>query len=310
MDTTVRLRLYENSMGEVYCWTESHHKTQGELERDRDDRGIKFRWLTPEFTLRFGDDQEHQTGKARERGMRHDADFVAPDDPYADVASYFMNQIAPKTMNPIHPGAPIPSIHSKNIVEYARQRAAGEIQAGWWQWEYWSGLNATAWVPCDSQFDRHVVPLFEELVLYRCVMTDKHPNYAALKPKLKLIDMAKLPRGSVVVCAGDAARYNLHGFNNEVTGRINSEYGGVSQLVDVKKLRIAEQKTFTYWGGGECPVPDGVAVEFVRRSGQKLIGDMFGSGFWHHGGNPDRDVIAYRIIGVAPGRTDDSKAAG
>lgn len=54
------------------------------------------------------------------------------------------------------------------------------------------------------------------------------------------------------------------------------------------------------WEGGECPVDPGTNVEIRLRSGEQFF-DVAGLGGkialdWSHGGETDRDIIAYRLV--------------
>jgi hypothetical protein len=64
------------------------------------------------------------------------------------------------------------------------------------------------------------------------------------------------------------------------------------------ELAPANEQPWIYWGGGECPVPDGCTFEVVCRSGnvrsQKEVTD------WTHTEHAG-DIIAYRITGIAKG---------
>lgn len=196
--------------------------------------------------------------------------------------------------------------HAADIVFYAAQLASGEAQAGWWRWE--------AQLSNSSTWENTTTPLWSTSHAYRCFMTDKHPNYQPPKPKLKLIDMEKLPKGSVVCHkAAPSKSLTVWGYDAGVMVMHRDDDGVFVYSREIGDLRIAEQKTFTYWGGGECPVPDGLKVEFVFRRGNVFVcrADPDGSPYW--GSCPpqsrDAEVIAYRIIGVAPGWTDDPKDA-
>jgi hypothetical protein len=64
------------------------------------------------------------------------------------------------------------------------------------------------------------------------------------------------------------------------------------------ELAPTNEQPWMYWGGGECPVPDGCTFEVVHRSGnvrsQKEVTD------WTHTDHAG-DIIAYRITGIAEG---------
>jgi len=57
---------------------------------------------------------------------------------------------------------------------------------------------------------------------------------------------------------------------------------------------------FTKWEGGECPVPYGTIVEIMCRDPNVVVGqtnEVFaGMIDWGNGGNPDYNIIAYRVV--------------
>ena len=188
--------------------------------------------------------------------------------------------------------------HYDLILERARQDASGETAAGWWAWE--SVLGVT-WCPCA------ILPNFTASN-YRYTMTDKHPRYVPPKPKLKLIDMMALPRGTWVRTAGAIQT------DREVLGRGMEGVLHVLALADyatfyyTAQLRIIEQKEFTFWGGGgACPVPEGVVCEVVTRGTQTLMFTNPTVQVWAHNAQTVSlyEIIGYRITGVAGGWTDD-----
>jgi len=191
--------------------------------------------------------------------------------------------------------------HHDLIIERARQDASGETAAGWWKWDV-RLKKQPQYLPLAADY-----PAWHANSDYQYRMTPAHPYYEAPKPKL--INMSKLPKGSVVL--GD---YGAHAV--VVKCNPGTEYTWVldGALIpsNVKSgdLRIAEQKDFTYWGGGECPVPDGVNVQVVFRSGQTLAFTNPTVQTWAHAAQHKIiDVIGYRIIGAADGWTDDPEQA-
>jgi hypothetical protein len=118
-------------------------------------------------------------------------------------------------------------------------------------------------------------------------------NWQDPKPKLKLVDKSALPAFAAVRVAGQMQI---------------GEFRNYSLVMNAGNFRIAEQKDFQYWGGGECPVPEGLVVEVVRRN--KFVGRHEGKMcIWDHDHRTDKDIIAYRIIGLADGWTDDPALA-
>lgn len=198
-------------------------------------------------------------------------------------------------------------IHSALILEKARQDATGETAAGWWKWEIKHKTAGWDVIP-DPQFRHNDAE-------YRCSMTAQHPQYVPAKPSLRLVDLSKLPVGTKMK-ADSGSTYKI-----VVSGVPEVHGSGTMRLLlesDNKRpgvffwgetLRIAEQKDFTYWDGGDCPVPEGLMIECVRRAGTKFIATSGRTGgFWNHRLD-DRDIIGYRIIGVDDGWTDNPSEA-
>jgi hypothetical protein len=121
------------------------------------------------------------------------------------------------------------------------------------------------------------------------------------QPK-KLIDLSKMPIGTMTNYGEIIDTNNLP---------LTRQMGILNERLSVywqypRDIRLAEQTEFTYWGGGDCPVPEGVMVEVVLRDQRKII-TTSGSLYWEHS-NEDRrreHIIAYRIIGLADGYTDN-----
>ena len=193
-------------------------------------------------------------------------------------------------------------VHSALILEKARQDATGETAAGWWKWEI--KQKTTGWQGIPE-------PQFHDVAEYRYSMTLRHPQYVPEKPILRLIDMAKLPKGTRLRKEGIELSYEVM-IGSPPDGSVRAlRYSAPARSfhLDVSTVRIAEQKEFTYWGGGECPLPQGLICEVIRRDGTKDItasGPV--DGFWCHCRN-DLDIIAYRILGVARGWTDNPNEA-
>ena len=189
---------------------------------------------------------------------------------------------------------PIKHIHADLILEKARQDATGETAAKWWRWEFYTPSNGWADLPG---------PLFLSDSAYRYSRAPAHPLFVPPKPELKLVDMMALPVGSWVTCAyleTEPAQVMVVGPVALVCWNKHELTVSVSSF----EARITEQKEFTYWGGGACPVPDGLKFEFVWRDGGKSESIVPTKLRWIHT-LASADVIAYRILGLADGWTDD-----
>lgn len=120
----------------------------------------------------------------------------------------------------------------------------------------------------------------------------------APKEHKRYIDWSKMPRGTMTNI-GEIA-FHVH------RGALVIQ-PDVTSYASYHNLRLIEQPNFQYWGGGECPVPDGILVKIIMRDGKRAICDA-GEVRWNnhgvdgnlHGG----DIVAYRIIGLAGGWSD------
>jgi hypothetical protein len=182
--------------------------------------------------------------------------------------------------------------HADLILEFARQKAIGEFDAGWWKWEH-SGLH--------EYWKYTEMPDFSSFQ-YRYTATDKNP---AFKPKPKLIDMSLLPLGCQVGVNDKANVQLMHAFAAGNAWVWNAE--GSTVWRDISELRIAENKEFTFYDCkvGKCPVPEGCNLEVIYRDATKGIGSTLQL-YWKEARTDTAcEIIAYRIISVAEGYTDN-----
>lgn len=192
-----------------------------------------------------------------------------------------------------------PHPHAMLILEKARQDAAGETAAEWWGWHYY-GKKSEAWLIVGN-------PSFERGYQFRYTMTNKHPDFVPPKSKPRLVNMSALPVGSVVSGAGYFENATVVGHYPGHLRLLNLEHNEL-RMDNPSYLRIAEQKEFTYWGGGECPMPEGLLVEAVfRADGPRNIAAAIVYGWKHDQGGAD--IIAYRITGLDDGWTDNPEDA-
>lgn len=187
-------------------------------------------------------------------------------------------------------------VHSALILERARQDATGETTAGWWKWEIDHGTDNWTTVP---------LPQFHDSSAYRYSMTEMHPQYFPAKPILRLIDMAKLPHRTRVKCG--QSTYDVDRTRASASPTSLCTLQGL--VCPFNALRIAEQREFIYWAGDKCPLPEGLRVEVIKRSGSIVFEGPTYSCFWNRGSIADLDIIAYRVLGVAPGYTDNPDEA-
>ena len=119
------------------------------------------------------------------------------------------------------------------------------------------------------------------------------------QPK-KLIDWSKMPKGTMT-SEGELLDIDNDGYPVIIKNKLRSF------AYTQRSLRLAEQKEFTYWGGVECPVPEGVIVEVVYRDKSSDIRSSLHFDWGHDTSNLNYlvEIIAYRIIGLAEGYTDN-----
>lgn len=184
--------------------------------------------------------------------------------------------------------------HADKILEKARQDATGETEAGWWFWE-------------SRDISGKVNPCFLKEDSYRYNMTCNHPLFKP--PKLKLVDMGKLPVGSMVNVKFLVRPLHMMVKQDDQGQIILWSLTAQTRTIKAPELRIAVHEEFTYWGGNsQCPVPDGLIIEFITRGRGKNQLETSDTGCWLHVNTP-HDIIAYRIIGLANGWTDDPELA-
>ena len=124
-------------------------------------------------------------------------------------------------------------------------------------------------------------------------------EYELKAPKLKQIDWSNVPVG-VMTNKGEIVSIDL--FRawtlNELRNGLHNF--GTCDL----RLAPASEQPWLYWGGGECPVPEGCTYEAKLRN-KEIRTDVFS---WKHGDGlkvvVSCEIIAYRITGLAEGYTD------
>jgi hypothetical protein len=127
------------------------------------------------------------------------------------------------------------------------------------------------------------------------------------KPNLKQLDWSKVPVG-VMTNRGElrAAYIDYEGSFTADVESLDVTHAGINlNAVLIKHLRLApaSDQPWLYWGGGECPVPEGCTYE-TRMRDQCIQKGVYS---WSHDNNitdADVQVIAYRITGLADGYTD------
>lgn len=122
----------------------------------------------------------------------------------------------------------------------------------------------------------------------------------------KTIDWSKLPEDTLVETT-EGLRYLRSSSEDDPSCVFVYNHGATSQTAkgwwEVSKAKLVEQPEYTEWFGGECPVPEGVMVETVNRSGVHSIHNSQDIRWKHSKKGHMYDIIAYRIIEVAEGYT-------
>lgn len=122
----------------------------------------------------------------------------------------------------------------------------------------------------------------------------------------KTIDWSKLPRDTLVETT-EGLRYFQCSSEDDPSCVFVYNHGATSQTAkgwwEVSKAKLIEQKEFKVWFGGECPVPEGVVVGAVNRSGVYFKQNSQDIRWMPSKIDQKYDIIAYRIIGVAEGYT-------
>ena len=130
---------------------------------------------------------------------------------------------------------------------------------------------------------------------------------------MKVLDWSKMPMGTQVDVwdSGDVVFVEPAYFQYFMKGQskpVNVCMTSIRKDVEVFEFECAsliEQAEFTYWPGGECPLPDGVMVEVIFRDGGKKTDVAVDKLRWEHFLSAREftgsDIIAYRILGLAPG---------
>jgi hypothetical protein len=191
---------------------------------------------------------------------------------------------------------PTPLPHANLRVEWATKEALGEVASGYW-------IMRIKYSPNCDWFDLSSgPPAWKKDREYQIVKGLNHPDNQSKK---KLINWSKMPAGTMT---------NFGKLLHVVDPFVNSiaivfdETTCHSKEYRQSDLRIAEQTEFTYWAGGECPLPDGLHIGFVLRDGSTCDVVHASRLCWSHRSGAN-DCIAYRIIGLADGWTDDPKQA-
>lgn len=239
------------------------------------------------------------------------------------------------------------------IDERARQLKSGELDAGYWEWHTDSGYTDSgvytwqfiSYEPAQARPHYEIFKKWQTLVAigavgreeyklvesvinshesdgsmyelldpffwrigskYEIRKTDKHPDN--IKPKPKLIDWSRVPAGTMTNFG-----IVIHEYPSDFEQRLTLQ-NAIVKWNQYTELRLVEQTKFTYWGGGDCPVPEGVRFEVIFRDGDntRLVDGAPNIYRWTHANTSQSkmiDIIAYRIVGLSEGYTDNPEEA-
>ncbi|MGL4232663.1 MAG: hypothetical protein ACRCWJ_14965 [Casimicrobium sp.] len=195
---------------------------------------------------------------------------------------------------------PTPLPHCDLRIEWETLRARGEIDANYWRYETRRSPDGDWIQHGESQF-----PDWEPFLEYRIVKGPNHPDNQ--KPKLRLIDKSKLPRGTMT---GFGEILCIHKESAVLLKQDDSPWQMRTQEIPLSRIKITPQERWTAWTGGDCPVPEGLLVELVSRDSTHQVNSKnVRRKWWGHylAGSKCSgiDIIAYRILGLAEGWTDD-----
>lgn len=165
-------------------------------------------------------------------------------------------------------------------------------------------FQAGVWIPCD--YDCSYLDNFK----YRAIKqpapeVPQYPSpYEKIEPvePLKQVSLVDIPAGVALKQKNDTPLYLYHGFNSSCKPQLSNFGAEACNIFSVPfeelELAPASEQPWMFWGGGACPVPEGVTFEVTCRSGavreQEEVSD------WTHTVNIG-DIIAYRITGLAEG---------
>lgn len=128
-----------------------------------------------------------------------------------------------------------------------------------------------------------------------------------MKPKVKKVDWSKMPVDTMINTPHGINHFSH--YQDDIVcffshGSSFSTYRGDGFAMEhVSKLSLCDSQPWTFWQGGECPIPDGLEFEIVYRIGcTSLVSQWLASKVdWEHhqmdSRGRDSDIIAYRLTG-------------
>jgi hypothetical protein len=121
-----------------------------------------------------------------------------------------------------------------------------------------------------------------------------------MKSVVKQVDWSKLPVDTILVVNEHIVRYfkelrdgKLYCFSGGRTSISDSEQAAI--LTAVWEVQIAQDQPWTIWQGGDCPLPDGLAFEYMIHGdpGQAIVCTESASAYlWQ-----PKLIYAYRLTG-------------
>jgi hypothetical protein len=185
---------------------------------------------------------------------------------------------------PAHP-------HYAIYKEWEAHKESEAVKRGEYELEV-SSFNNVWWYLGNEDF--RTAPTWDINYGHKIKKTSKHPDNC--KPKLKLIDWKQVPAGAMTNCGVLLGLKPKHRFGEFVASVL---VGWLTRTEECDSLRIISTTKWTAIQDGEQPpVCDGLVIEyqFISLGGLPSRTKML----------PDDAIsIAYRVIGLAKGYTDN-----
>jgi hypothetical protein len=200
-----------------------------------------------------------------------------------------------------------PSTYHPHYATYCQWQQlvdAGEVAKGWWLLNASNNTGAS----CEYSACTNHAPRWFIDHKYLITKSNKHPDN--VKPALKLIDWAKVPIGAMTNRGVIASYESTYGWVSCTRQGVDGCFESTSGQPENINLRLAEQTTFTHLPQGTPPpVVEGLVFEYEYPAALFVgarIKEYARGHTWLHS---VPCIYAYRVIGLAPGYTDNPQEA-
>jgi hypothetical protein len=166
-------------------------------------------------------------------------------------------------------------------------------------------VELIAYRPTAEACKQLIVQVGTDILMYHA--NGRYPSRATncyfdlrMKSIVKQIDWTKLPVDTILVVNEHIVRYfkelrdgKLYCFSGGRTSISDSEQAAI--LTAVWEVQIAQDQPWTIWQGGDCPLPDGLAFEYMIHGdpGQAIVCTESASAYlWQ-----PKLIYAYRLTG-------------